>query len=200
MKLTNYFFICIFSFSLHLNAQDIKPDQTLDSGTIENQFDYIIKKSYSYKEYKNVKLTWLHRLKKSVDDSLNINRKELTDLKAVLDSKDIEISNLATNLETTQKDVAQLNIEKTSIDLLGILISKPLYNTILWSIIGALLTLLIIYILRFNRSNSITKTTNDKFDELESDFDDHRQKSLEREQLLRRKLQDEINKQQRKEK
>lgn len=195
MKLTNYIFICILSLSIHLNAQEIKPDQTLDSGTIENQFDYIIKKSYSYKEYKNVKLTWLHRLKNAVNDSLNIGRKELADLKVVLNNKDVEISNLTTGLEKSEGNVAQLNIEKTSINFLGMLISKPLYNTILWSIIGVLFTLLIIFIIRFNRSNSITKTTNNKFDELESEYEDHKQRTLEREQQLRRKLQDEINKQ-----
>ncbi|MCK5815375.1 MAG: tRNA (guanine-N1)-methyltransferase [Flavobacteriaceae bacterium] len=198
MKLTNYFFICIFSLSVFMNAQEIKPNQTLDSGTIENQFDYVIKKSYSYKEYKNIKLDWLNRLKKAVNDSLNINRKELADLKVALDSKNTEINTLTTSLETSKKNVAQLNLEKTSINFFGTLVSKPLYNTILWSIIGALLALLIVFIIRFSRSNSITKTTNDKFDELESEYENHKHNSLEREQQLRRKLQDKINKQQRK--
>lgn len=195
MKLLKILLTFTILLSVCLNAQEIKPGQTLESGTIENQFNYIIKKSYSYKEYKNVKLSWLNRLKRAVNDSLNVTKKELTDLKVVLDSKDIEITNLTTSLEATKKDVVQLNIEKTSINLLGFLISKPLYNTILWSIIAVLFGLLLVYILRFNRSNIITTGTNEKLDELEHEYDDHRQRSLEREQQLRRKLQDEINKQ-----
>ena len=70
-----------------------------------------------------------------------------------------------------------------------------LISFILWSIIAVLLGLLLIYIFRFNRSNSVTLSTNGKFDELEIEYENHRQRSLEREQQLRRKLQDEINKQ-----
>ena len=199
MKLTNFILAFAIVIGIQLNAQEttpeIAPKQTLESGTIENQFDYLIKKSYNYKDYKNVKLWWLQRLQKAVDDSLEINKKEIIDLKIIVTEKDNEIKTLTTNLESTKTDVVQLNTEKDNIIFFGMLISKPLYNSILWTIIAVLLALLLIYIFRFNRSNSITVNTNDKFNELESEYENHRQRSLEREQQLRRKLQDEINKQ-----
>ena len=183
-------FICI-----SINAQETSPKQSIDSGTIENQFDYIITKSNRYQDYKVVKQIWLLRLKRVVNDSLNVIRKELADTKVTLNEREAEITSLTNELDNSKKNVASLNNEKDSINLFGILISKPFYNTILWSIIGVLLVLLLIYIFRFNRSNTITKDSNEKFDELEKEFEDHRHRSLEREQQLRRKLQDEINKQ-----
>lgn len=196
MKLSKLLlFIAVFACISIYSQETEENQQSVDSGTIENQFDYIIDKSNKYQEYKVVKRVWLDRLKKAVDDSLNIVKKELIDTKSVLAEKESEIITLKNTLETTNKDVTSLNNEKDSMNFMGVLISKQTYNTILWSIIGILLIGFILYIFRFNRSNSITTETQNKFDELETEYENHRQRSLEREQQLRRKLQDEINKQ-----
>lgn len=195
MKFQKLFFAIVFICAITINAQENEPEQTLDSGTIENQFDYLIKKSNRYQEYKVVKRTWLDRLKNSVDDSLNVVKKELADTKIKLNEKESEIITLTNSLNTTQKTVNNLNNEKDSISFFGMLISKPMYNTTLWSIIGVLLVSLILFIYKFNSSNFITKEANNKFDELEAEYENHRQRSLEREQQIRRKLQDELNKQ-----
>ena len=182
---------CISSFAQEEN----EPKQTLDSGTIENQFDYLIKKSNRYQEYKVVKQAWLDRLKKVVDDSLNVVKKELASTKVTLSEKELEIVTLTNSLNTNKKTVDNLIIEKDSINLFGMLISKPMYNTTLWSIIAILFVALLFFIYKFNGSNAITIEVQNKFSDLEMEYENHRQRSLEREQQIRRKLQDEINKQ-----
>jgi len=196
MKLAKLLFSLVFLCSLTINAQKTElKTKSLSQGTIENQFDYLIKKSNRYQEFKVVKRVWLDRLKKSVNDSLKMMRKELGTRKDIIVQKQSQIDKLTSSLESTNKNVASLNSEKDNINFFGSSISKTLYNTILWSIIAALLAALIIYILRFNRSNIITKETKNNLAELESEYESHRQRSLEREQQLRRKLQDELNKQ-----
>ncbi len=180
---------------ISINAQENSEKQSIHSGTIENQFDYLINKSNRYQEYKVVKIVWLDRLKKVVDDSLNIVRVELKDTKITLSKKESEIIMLSDSLNDSKKTVISLNNEKDSIQFFGILLSKSFYNSILWSVISALLVFLLFYIIRFNQKNKITKDSNKKFDELEKEYEEHRQRSLEREQQLRRKLQDELNKQ-----
>lgn len=191
--------LILFSFSLLLSVavlgQNQKPKQMLDSGTIDNQFEYLIKYSNRYQEYKVVKRTWLDELKASVNDSLNELKQDVESSKNEISQKDGQIESLTRSLDESKETVAQLNAEKDGISLFGTIISKPLYNTILWSIIGVLLAALVIYIIRFQRSNSITQATNSKFDELEQEYESFRQRSLEREQQIRRKLQDELNKQ-----
>ena len=195
MKIQKLFFTIAFICALSVNAQENEPKQTLDSGTIENQFDYLITKSNRYQEYKVVKRAWLDRLKKAVDDSLNIVKKELIDTKITLSEKETEIVTLTNSLNTTQETVSNLNNEKDSISFFGMLISKPMYNTTLWSIITILLVALLFFVFKFNNSNAITREAKDKFSDLEIEYENHRQRSLEREQQIRRKLQDEINKQ-----
>jgi preprotein translocase subunit SecF len=197
MTLAKKLLYLVFLFSITLSAQNkaVTVTKSLNEGTIENQFDYLIKKSNRYQTFKVVKWTWLNQLKKSVGDSLVSLRKDLNTTKSILSEKQNEINTLTNSLDTTNKNVTTLNNEKDNINFFGALISKGLYNTILWSIIALLILALITYILRFNRSNSITKESNDSFVELEREYEGHRQRSLDREQQLRRKLQDEINKQ-----
>jgi hypothetical protein len=65
----------------------------------------------------------------------------------------------------------------------------------MWSIIGALLALLIFFVYKFNNSNVVTKEAKLALAEMEEEFEEHRKVALEREQKVRRQLQDEINKQ-----
>lgn len=195
MKEIKLLLTCTLLFCISLNAQNELKTKSLNEGTIENQFDYLIKKSNRYQKFKVVNRVWLDQLKKSVNDSLITMRKELATNKSILIEKQSQIESLTNNLDTTNKNVTTLNSEKDNINFFGKLISKSLYNTILWSIIAGLLVLLAIYVLRYNRSNTITKDSKDHFAELEREYEGHKHRSLEREQQLRRKLQDELNKQ-----
>lgn len=183
-------FLCMFAM-----AQQQNEAQTNDPNTIEDQFDYLIDNSNNYKDKKIVRHIWLTDLKRSVNDSLNALKSEIHEANQQIIAKDDQINQLTTSLQESNTNVAQLNMEKDSILFFGILISKPLYNTILWTIITVLLAALVLYIIRFNRSNSITQDSKDKFNELEREYEGFRQRSLEREQQIRRKLQDELNKQ-----
>ena len=79
--------------------------------------------------------------------------------------------------------------------LLGLQMSKTSYNILMWTIIGGLLTLLLIFIFKFKNSNSVTKAAKKALAETEEEFEEHRRSALEREQKVRRQLQDELNKQ-----
>ena len=79
--------------------------------------------------------------------------------------------------------------------LFGIPMSKSGYNVLMWSIIAGLLGLLLLFIYRFKNSNTITRNANKALAEIEEEFEEHRKVALEREQKVRRQLQDELNKQ-----
>lgn len=189
------YFLFIFSITISAQNRAVTKTKSLKEGTIDNQFEYLIKKSNRYQEFKVVKRSWLDQLKNSVNDTLVSMRKELNNNQNIINEKQSKIDQLTSSLDSSNTKVNTLNNEKDNINFFGTLISKGLYNTILWSIIGFLILGLITYIIRFNRSNSITKETKDNFAELEREYEGHRQRSLEREQQLRRKLQDELNKQ-----
>lgn len=201
--LTKTLSIIIVLIGFHtLIAQTKTPTEDIElnrnEGTIDHQFEYVISKSYTYrgngKVYKNVEFHWLTELKASVLDSLNAIHKTLDSTNSIVQNQTKEIENLITNLSTTQSTLSDTNAEKDNMSLFGLQMSKTGYNVLLWSIIGGLLALLLIFIFKFKSSNSSTKEAKQKLEEVETEFEDHRRIALEREQKVRRQLQDEINK------
>ena len=84
--------------------------------------------------------------------------------------------------------------EKDGILFLGTLVTKKSYNLYLWSAIGLLGLALVFFIFKFKNSNFITSKTKKELDKLQNNFDAFRKKALEKEQVIMRKLQDELNK------
>lgn len=191
------FVLALFNFQFtqaQSNTEETKPKLSLNSGTIDNQFEYVIQKSNSYQEFKVVKKTWLYALKAHTMDTLIANRKNLADTQGVVNSQATEIDGLKTSLAQTQSKLDQTEDEKNNMALFGIQMGKTNYNILMWCIVAALLGLLLFFIYKFKNSNTLTKEAKLKLDELETEFEEHRRTALEREQKVRRQLQDEINK------
>ncbi len=189
---------CLFFTVASAQQQTIdEEDDTLSltEGTIDNQFEYVIQKSYNYQDYKNVKKTWLYQLKAHTLDSLKAIQNDLKTTQNTVDSLSQDITALKSNLSETEATLAETNEEKDNMALFGLQMSKTNYNVLLWSIIGILLVLLVFFIYKFKNSNSVTREAKKSLVETEEEFEDHRRVALEREQKVRRQLQDEINKQ-----
>lgn len=183
-----------------LSAQNAPEEKlSLNSGTIDNQFEYVITKSYTYngngKVYKNVERYWLDALRAHTLDSLNAIKEKLNSTKQIVENQDKEIEVLKTNLDNTNANLNQTELEKNSMSLFGFLMSKTGYNVLMWTIIAGLLALLLFFIFKFKSSNTITKQAKLALAETEEEFEDHRKRALEREQKVMRRLQDELNKQ-----
>ncbi|MFH4965869.1 tRNA (guanine-N1)-methyltransferase [Gaetbulibacter sp. M235] len=195
--------IVLFSVcTLTSYAQTTQEEETLslDSGTINNQFEYLLKKSGNFKGtngemYEAVKLNMLLTLKSHVIDSLKTLHKDLTDTQAIVKTQANEIADLKTNLTNTESDLDKTKSEKDSMSLFGLQMSKAGYNILMWIIIAGLLGFLLFFIYKFKNSNIITKDAKQALSEIEEEFEEHRKTALEREQKVRRQLQDEINKQ-----
>ncbi|WP_138433653.1 tRNA (guanine-N1)-methyltransferase [Winogradskyella algicola] len=196
--------ILIVTFNLQtLTAQtqqdDAEEQYSLNSGTIDSQFEYVFRKSGNFKgtngqPYEAVKQAWLLKLKANVLDSLKTTYKDLANSEATVANQVKEIDDLKAKLGNTQTTLDQTNEEKNNMALLGMQTSKTNYNVIMWSIIAALTAFLLFFIYKFKNSNSLTKEAKHKLEEVETEFEEHRRNALEREQKVRRQLQDEINK------
>ena len=189
-------FTLLLSFSFLTAQTKTETDKlSLNSGTIDSQFEYVIRKSNNYQEYKVVKKNWLYTLKSHTIDSLKAVHKQLADTKQIVNNQSNEINVLKTNLADTKGTLDATNLEKDSMSLFGIQMSKTGYNVLMWSIIGGLLAMLLFFIYKFNNSNAITRNAKKQLAETEEEFEEHRKRALEREQKVMRRLQDELNKQ-----
>ena len=186
-------FLCSIASFAQENEENDK--LSLDSGTIDNQFEYVITKSNNYQDYKVIKKNLLYSLKAHTLDSLKAIRKDLADTQLTVDTQAKEILDLKANLESTKTELKNTKDTKDNIKLFGIQLSKDGYKAIMWLIIAALFGLLVFFIFKFKNSNAITKDAKKALSDIEEEFEEHRKTALEREQKVRRQLQDELNRQ-----
>ncbi len=179
--------ICFFLVSITGFCQD-------NTNSIENQFIKVVDKSNNYQEFKVIKKSKINVLRKNVMDSISALEDKITTSLVEIEKQKSEIELLTQNLNTTKSNLAASIEKENGIEVLGMLTKKTTYNALLWSIILGLIAILVFIFYKYKSSNVITKDTNLKLTEIETEFDAHRRKTLESEQLLRRKLQDEINK------
>ncbi|UZO79344.1 tRNA (guanine-N1)-methyltransferase [Aquimarina sp. ERC-38] len=169
--------------------------QALRQESIEKQFDMVIRKSGRYQEYKVVKRTWMDKLKANTIDTLKTLEDKLSTAREEIAKQETTINDLQTSLGDTNKDLEAVSEEKDNMNFMGVAMTKSSYKTMMWSIVGVLLALLAFFIFQFKNSNAVTVRAKKALAETEVEFEDHRRRSLEREQKVMRKLQDEINKQ-----
>ena len=72
--------------------------------------------------------------------------------------------------------------------------NKSTYTFIVFITLGILSLIIIVLFIKYKSGFDIIKTTKIKLRETDEELENFRQRSLDREQQLRRKLQDEINK------
>lgn len=180
-----------------LKAQEQTTDKK-DDTSINGQFETIIRKSTNYrqagKRYEVVRLLELEALRKNILDSISTSNTNIAALKATIAENETSISSLNTKLDETTKNLNQLTEEKDSMSFFGAMVSKGTYKLIVWSIIFGLLAFLLFFIYRFKNSNFLTQQAKSALSDVEAEFEQHRRRSLEREQKISRELQDEINK------
>ena len=166
--LTHVSVILLVTMSLQfVNAQSNNKDEeedkmSLNSGTIDSQFEYIFKKSGNFKgtngqKYEAVKYAWLLTLKSHVLDSLKTTYTKLENSEKVVGNQANEIEELKAKLANTQTNLDKTDSEKNNMALLGMQTSKTNYNVIMWSIIAGLLAFLLFFIFKFKGSNSATR-------------------------------------------
>lgn len=189
--------VALLTFNLQF-AQEAQQDLSLDRGTIDSQFEFVYKKSGNYradgKRYEVVRIISLDKLRKNVLDTLTASYKNAAELQTTITGHESTISSLNKKLEETTNNLGAVTEEKDSMSFLGIMVSKVTYNSILWSIIAGLLGLTLFFMYKFRRSNILTQEAKSNLSELETEYEDHRRRALEREQKISRQLQDEINK------
>lgn len=167
---------------------------SLDRGTIDSQFNYVITTSSKYEEYKVVKEGWLWVLKSHVADTIKLLHKELRDIHKTSEKKSTVIDSLKNEVSKITQKHDILYKEKNSLRFLGILMSKSGYNSLMWTIVIVLTVLLFIFVVLFKRSNVVTVQTKQDLEELKNEFESHRKRALEREEKLARQYMMELKK------
>ncbi|PWH87045.1 hypothetical protein [Brumimicrobium oceani] len=191
----NIFIISMLFIGLSYGSLAQEGEEEIEkSNTIESQFTEMIESSNSYQSFKVISKSKLNVLQSNIQDTVSSfektiaeSRDIIAEQKSKLESNDQKIQELNIELESTKKSV-------DSIDVFGIQTHKSTYTLMMWSIVIFLTILSIILFLVYQKGNRKTKNANSKLEETQNELESLRKRSLEREQKVRRELQNEINK------
>jgi len=195
-----FILLCVFGvvFSLESSAQ-ATPQTTssstgsLTAGTIDSQFIYLNRISRTQEDFKLVRRRNLDQIRQNVVDSLHLLRHEAMESASQIAGLNQKVGGLQDSLRFTKNELDDaLKLGKTT-SFLGMQISSFTYHMLLWGIIILLIIILSYSFIRMTRNNMTTREAKNSLENLQVEFDQHRKKSLEKEQKLMRQLQDEIN-------
>ena len=177
------------SFQHQILAQDTTSVQnSLNSGTISSQFDYIYRVSNGFQEYEVVKKANLEKLKSNITDSIRVLKKEIADLKLNQSSATDSLANFSQILEQANQEKEAAILEKDSFSFLGLAVEKNLYSTIMWLLVAGLAGAMVFFSVQYFRSFGRVKKAQKDLEEVQAEFDQHRKNALERERKLKREL------------
>lgn len=172
----------------------VPPKGSLTSGTIDSQFVYLYAISRTQDGIEHVRRPNLEQIRKNVADTIRTLTQAIAELKAKEGNRQTAVEAITDSLVQIQAELQTAQREKDSFSFIGISLRKSTYSLIMWGIVLLLATTLATFIYRFNQSHVVTRDTKKAIADLQNEFDQHRKKALEKEQKLKRQLQDEINK------
>lgn len=191
-KMKLFFTSILLILNVQINFS--QENDTIEPKTIEGQFDKIFKVSATFQNYKIVGKDEFLSLKKNVLDSVKKFRKAFVNIENLLKNERENIAYLNETLTQKTLELDNALFKENSISLFGAPLNKFTYSFILWTIIIGFGAGIVFFVFKFLKSNVIAKQAQDSLLIVEEEFEIHRKNSIEREQKLRRQLQDEINK------
>ena len=163
--------------------------------SINGQFETLLRISTNYKRYKVINKEKISQLRQNVLDTIKDSQNLVAKQNVLLATEKQKIKSSQNVLNKTQLDLSASLLREDSIFLFGAALSKVNYSIILWTLILSLIGVLIYIILKLLKNNILTKEAKQNLLIVEKELAQYTKNSIEREQKLRRKLQDEINKQ-----
>ena len=162
---------------------------------ILSNFDLMLEKANRYRGHKIVPIKALYDFRATTQKALVIkDNSSMADARQI-DSLILANNNLTQKMDQQQTELSLVQQRENHIRFMFWHMTKTQYNVISWSLILGLMSFLLGSVWRQRSRARKTKDTAEKLKEVTLEFEQHRQRVLEREQVLRRKLQDEINKQ-----
>ena len=187
-------YILIFTTIL-LSITSFAQETVVEDISINGQFETILRISTNYKGYKVINKEKFLQLKQNVLDSIKTSQNLVTTKNRLLKADKQTIQRTQDLLNKTQLELSATVLKADSISFLGMQLSKVSYNIILWALILSLISALIYVILIFLKNNIHTKEAKNNLLIVEKELEKNIKNAIDREQKLRRKLQDEVNKQ-----
>ena len=186
-------FSLLFTVSLSAFAQQGNPAQAGEASLTE-QYNAMLEASNRYQRFKVVREDFLAAFLSNVQDSVRTYTDRVKDLEETIATQKAKIDEQTKDLTVRQGEIASLNGEKDSINLLGMQLSKATYSILMWGIVGLLLALFLFALGRSRLALAESRSVRQLQEKTAAELEASRKSRLAVEQKLSRQLQDERNK------
>lgn len=190
IKLTRKTILILFVFLVNLGT--LKAQEK--SKKLTNDLSTLIDSSNDFKEYKVVKKATITDFQASLNSYIKQEQSIQMNLENEIKANEGIIKALGKELKTIKTTNQKLMSEKATIGFLGFSVSKSNYSVIMWTLFLVSLTVAILLFISFNRANKVTKESKNTLNDLEEEYQNYKETYVEREQILRRQLFDEVKK------
>ena len=153
--------------------------EEFNKGTLREQMNYLEDRTRIYESYRAVREDMFQKIKVNALDSLNQAKNKIISLNSQTIVLNQTIDSLKTSLATGQTSIDEITRERDSIQILGMNINKTTYNTLVWTIIAALLIILSLGYVIFKRNLLVITNTKKDLKDLNLEFEAYRKTSRE---------------------
>lgn len=153
--------------------------EELSKSPLKDQLNYVEEHTRIYENFRAIREDIFQKLSKNINDTITYWHNQIGTLKTGRSNLNNRIDSLNSSLNTTKTNLDDITRSKNSINFLGMEIAKGTYNTIMWSIIIALLLLLLIGFLVFKRNQTVIVNRNKDLQDLKEEFESYRKTSRE---------------------
>jgi uncharacterized protein HemX len=158
--------------------------EVFEQGTVSEQLKYLEERTRLYENYRAIREDMFRVIKRNTLDSLANAKSRINHLVLQVNRLDNRIDSLQKSLQATDARLQQATRTKNSISVLGLVVNKVTYNTVMWTFLVALLFLLGVGYLTFKQNRAVMLKTRKDLNELKEEFEEYRTKSrLERERM-----------------
>ncbi len=149
---------------------------------IPGQLEYLEDHTRVYENFRAIREDIFQLIARNVNDSLNGAKRKINNLNAQTNMLNSRIDSLNVSLQATNDELNKMTRTKNSISVLGLNVNKNTYNSIMWSILGILIFLLVVGYLTFKQNRITTLKTKKELVDLTDEFEEYKKKTrIERE-------------------
>ncbi len=167
----------VLSFAVTMASGQTRLPEELNTSTIREQINYVSDKTRIYEDFRAIREDMYRKLTGNILDTLAAEKGRVTALKNMTSALNGKNDSLSVLLTSTRTSLEEVTATKNKISVIGLEINKGAYNTILWTIVGGLLLLLVIGFLIFKRNLVVLQSTEKDLKELKEEFAAYKQSS-----------------------
>ncbi len=192
MRMLFVLLVWLLAFQVSFSQSD--PETLQENPSLRERFLYMKGKSQSYGAYKVVKESVLDGVWKIAQDTIAAKEAAFQVAQQNINKLKGELNQSIQGLKAKEKSMEEIQHASTHINVLGIEFNKGTFITTVAVIIAGLLVMLGLVIGRMKLQSNSLSERNLAVGALTHEFEEYKQRAMERQTKLSRELQDERNK------